>query len=94
MKMNTPDKRVPQRTCTGCRRCGDKSTFIRLAISEGRAVVDHYGTMPGRGAYICPDSDCLDKAIRKKSISRALKSGVSIDVDMLRQEIEDIEKQI
>jgi predicted RNA-binding protein YlxR (DUF448 family) len=50
--------------------------------------------MPGRGAYICPDSDCLDKAIRKKSISRALKSGVSIDVDMLRQEIEDIEKQI
>ncbi len=61
------DKKIPQRSCVICRVKADKDKLIRIAKSpDGKAVVDVHKKLQGRGIYICPDSDCIEKA--KKSM--------------------------
>jgi hypothetical protein len=36
-------------------------------------------TAPGRGAYVCPEKDCLDKALARRAFARAFRGPVSID---------------
>ena len=40
----------------------------------GDVVLDESGRAAGRGAYVCRSADCLDKAITKGALSRALKT--------------------
>lgn len=86
-------KRVPLRTCIGCRQSRDKHELIRVVrVDDQTARVDLTGRMNGRGAYICPDSACLMKAFRSKGLERALKVPVTEEVkDALSREIENIE---
>lgn len=66
-------KHKPQRSCTVCRAKSDKSDLIRVVRSpDGRAVVDAAKKLPGRGAYICPDSDCIEKAKKSGSLAHSL----------------------
>lgn len=66
-------KHSPQRSCTVCRAKTDKSDLIRVVRSpDGRAVVDAAKKLPGRGAYICPDSDCIEKAKKSGSLAHSL----------------------
>ena len=68
----------PQRSCTVCRAKSDKEDLIRIVKSpDGKAVVDVMKKLPGRGAYICPDSDCIQRA--KKSGVLAHSLGMSTD---------------
>jgi predicted RNA-binding protein YlxR (DUF448 family) len=49
-----------------------------LALDEGdRVIWDERGTAPGRGAYICPSSECLAEALKKNRLSRAFRKTVS-----------------
>ena len=67
-------KRKPQRTCLGCRTSKDKNELIRIVRSpEGTVSCDLTGKANGRGAYICPDSACLAKAVKSRALNRALK---------------------
>jgi len=71
------DKNVPIRTCVGCGRTGPKKELIRLVRGSDRAVgIDPTGGQAGRGAYLCPKSECLGAAMKRNRISRAL--GVAI----------------
>lgn len=75
----------PQRTCLGCRTEKDKSELIRIVRTpEGEIKVDPQGRMNGRGAYICPDPECLSAAIKRGAIARALKAPVP---ESLREEL-------
>lgn len=66
-------KHSPQRSCTVCRAKSDKADLIRVVRSpDGRAVVDVMKKLPGRGAYICPDSDCIEKAKKSGSLAHSL----------------------
>ncbi len=51
---------VPQRTCVACGRKRAKHELLRL-LPDGEAGVqwDHDQRGEGRGAYLCPDADCL-----------------------------------
>jgi predicted RNA-binding protein YlxR (DUF448 family) len=65
----------PIRTCVGCRQKAQRRDLIRLvwdAISHA-VVVDRQKCLPGRGAWLHPDVDCLKKAGRSKAIGRALR---------------------
>jgi predicted RNA-binding protein YlxR (DUF448 family) len=54
----------------------------------GVIVLDPSGKREGRGAYVCPTPDCLDKAVRRKGLERGLKAPVPPDaVERLRSEI-------
>ena len=70
-------KKIPMRQCMGCREMKQKRELVRVVRSpEGEVSMDLTGRKPGRGAYICPDPDCLKKAIKSKALSRAF--GVEI----------------
>ena len=66
-------KKIPQRQCMGCRERKAKRELIRVVRgTDGAVSLDFSGKAPGRGAYICPDTECLKKALRSKSLDRAL----------------------
>ncbi len=46
----------------------------------GDVLLDESGRAAGRGAYICRSADCLDKAIKKGALSRALKTPLPIEL--------------
>ena len=70
-------KTPPTRTCSGCGAKTEKSKLVRVVRSpEGEISIDLTGKKPGRGAYICPDPECLKKARKTKRISRSLKCEI------------------
>ena len=83
-------KKIPQRQCMGCRERRAKREMIRVVRSpEGNVSLDFGGKMNGRGAYICPDPECLKKAIRSKALDRSLEVTIPEDVyDRLNKEME------
>lgn len=82
-------KKIPMRMCTGCMEMKPKKELIRVVkSSEGEVSVDLTGKKSGRGAYICRDIGCLEKAFKAKRLSRNL--DISIDQEIynrLREEI-------
>jgi len=69
---------MPVRTCIGCRRAFDKRALVRLVAVEGTLVVDPGKRAPGRGAYICPERSCVDKAHSARgAFSRAFRKNVA-----------------
>jgi uncharacterized protein len=63
----------PVRTCLGCRQRAPRSSLLRVVARDGRAVVDTAARLPGRGAWVHPDSGCVENAIRRRAFGRALR---------------------
>ena len=84
-------KKIPQRQCMGCRERKPKRDMIRVVRgTDGEVSLDFGGKKNGRGAYICPDMECLKKALRSKSLDRALEVTIpELVYDRLRKEMED-----
>ena len=83
-------KKIPQRQCMGCRERKAKRELIRVVRSpEGQVSLDFHGKAPGRGAYLCPNMECLKKAIRSKALDRSLEVPIPEEIyDRLEQEME------
>ncbi len=76
-------KKVPQRMCVGCGQMRPKKELIRVVRTpEGAIELDTSpsGKRPGRGAYLCPDSECLAKAVKGKRLERSLEQPISDEV--------------
>ena len=83
-------KKIPQRQCMGCRERKAKRDMIRVVRgTDGNVSLDFGGKMNGRGAYICPDPECLKKALRSKALDRSLEVTIPEEVyDRLQKEME------
>ena len=83
-------KKIPQRQCMGCRERKAKRELIRVVRApEGTVNLDFGGKMNGRGAYICPQMECLKKALKSKALDRSLEVTIPQDVyDRLEKEME------
>ena len=46
---------------------------MRVVCVDGHAIVDIRRSMPGRGAWLHPDPDCLAQALRRRALPRALR---------------------
>ncbi len=74
-------KKVPIRMCIGCREMKPKKELIRIVKSpEGEISIDLRGKKPGRGAYICRDSVCLDKALKNRMLERAFGQKIQQEI--------------
>ncbi len=74
-------KKIPQRTCMACQEKKDKRELVRIVRSpEGEISVDMTGKKPGRGAYICPNLECLNKVIKSKRLERSLETTISQEI--------------
>lgn len=70
-------KNIPQRTCIGCNDKKDKKDFIRIVKdNENNISIDRTGKANGRGAYICDNIECLEKAIKNKKIEKSFKMAI------------------
>ncbi|MCR5147028.1 MAG: YlxR family protein [Clostridia bacterium] len=74
-------KNIPQRTCIGCNEKKDKNEFIRIVKdNQNNISIDKTGKANGRGAYICDNIDCLEKAIKNKKIEKSFKMNIDESV--------------
>ncbi|MBQ7341460.1 MAG: YlxR family protein [Oscillospiraceae bacterium] len=74
-------KKIPQRQCMGCRERKAKKDMIRVVRStDGTVMLDFSGKLNGRGAYVCPDPECLKKAQKSNSLGRALETEIPQEV--------------
>ncbi len=83
-------KKIPQRQCMGCRERKAKREMIRVVrCTDGQVRLDFSGKLNGRGAYICPDSQCLKKAQKARALERSLEVPIPEEVyDRLAGEME------
>ena len=83
-------KKIPQRQCMGCRERKAKRELIRVVrMTDGNVSLDFSGKLNGRGAYICPNAECLQKARKAKSFERSLETEVPEQVyERLNKELE------
>lgn len=87
-------KKIPMRQCLGCREMKPKRELIRAVKSpEGEVSLDFKGKAPGRGAYICPDRECLRKAIKTNALNRAFSVEIPAEVyDELTKQMEAMDE--
>ena len=82
-------KKIPQRQCMGCRERKNKRDMIRVVRgTDGSVSLDFSGKLNGRGAYVCPDEECLKKARKSKALERSLEVPIPEEVyDRLEKEM-------
>lgn len=82
-------KKVPQRTCIGCKAVRPKKELIRIVRTpENEVLVDPTGKKSGRGAYSCPNLNCLELAFKGALLDNAL--DIKLDEttkDQLREKL-------
>ena len=87
--MPVKPRKIPQRQCVGCREMKDKKALIRVVRSpEGAISLDFVGKKPGRGAYVCHDVACLQKARKSRALERAFETAIPAEVyDAMEKEL-------
>lgn len=89
-------KKIPMRQCIGCGEMRSKKELLRiLRTQEDEILLDTTGRKNGRGAYICPNAECLKKAKTSKGLERSFKMKIDEEIyDSLAKEIEIFEKSV
>lgn len=84
-------KKIPQRSCVICKQKKDKKELIRIVKNkENEVSIDKTGKKEGRGAYICNNIECLEKAIRTKVLKKVL--DINIDEEFYENIRESINR--
>ena len=85
-------KKIPMRQCMGCRERKAKRELIRVVrCTDGTVCLDFSGKLNGRGAYLCNDVACLQKAQKSKALERSLEVPIPEEVYVrLQGEMEGI----
>ena len=74
-------KKIPQRTCLGCGEAKPTKELIRIVKqNDGNIFIDKTGKANGRGAYICNNVDCLEKAIKSKRLDKSFELEISNEI--------------
>lgn len=79
------------RMCLGCQEMKPKKELIRIVRSkENDVCVDFTGKKPGRGAYICRNVSCFDRARKGKRLEKTFEAHIDEAVyDILKQQLEE-----
>ena len=88
-------KKIPLRQCVGCGEMKGKKDMMRvLKTAENEICLDITGKKNGRGAYVCKDKDCLQKAGKNKGLERSFKMSIPKEVyETLEKEFENLEAE-
>ncbi|HCF59476.1 MAG TPA: DUF448 domain-containing protein [Myxococcales bacterium] len=74
----------PTRTCIGCGARSPQGALVRLALRDGRVVLDPARRQPGRGAYLCGVS-CARKALSRRAFGKAFRGASTAEASLLEQ---------
>ncbi len=87
------NKKVPVRQCVGCREMKPKRELIRvIRTGEDTVCLDATGKKNGRGAYLCLNRECLERALKSRGLEHSLKTAVPKEIYAeFEKEIEKLE---
>ena len=73
----------------------NKKEMLRvLRTAQEGIVLDATGKKNGRGAYLCRNPQCLEKAIKNKGLERSLKVKIPEEVyDTLKKELSLLDEE-
>ena len=92
-------KKLPMRMCTGCGEMKPKKELVRVVKAPEKTdesgntlppeiSLDLTGKKPGRGAYLCRNAECLQKARKARRLERAFSCKIPDEVyDRMEEEI-------
>ena len=85
-------RKMPVRQCVGCQEMKNKKEMIRIIrTNEQEFLLDTTGKKNGRGAYLCPDTECFEKAVKNKGLERSFRQAIPKEVyEMLKKEMEKL----
>ena len=89
-------KKIPLRKCTGCGEMKPKKELVRVVKTpDDEVLIDLTGRINGRGAYICPNAQCLKIARKSKRIEKSFQMQIPDEVydKMEEEQMELLEKQ-
>ncbi len=88
-------KKIPLRQCVGCGEMKGKKDMMRvLKTTEEEICLDVTGKKNGRGAYLCRNKECLQKARKNKGLERSFKMSIPQEVyDALEREFESLDAE-
>ena len=77
--------------CLGCNEMKPKKELIRVVRSpEGDISLDTTGKKSGRGAYVCPNAECLRLARKSKKLEKSFSCRISDEVyDNMERELNE-----
>ena len=84
------------RSCVACRKSDEKQVLVRFVrLADGEVLCDPTGRKAGRGAYLCAERQCFDRARKAHLLDRALRTKLSeADYQRLEQELASQRDQI
>ena len=84
-------KKIPMRMCVACREMKPKKELIRVVRSpEGEISLDTTGKKSGRGAYVCPNAECLRLARKSRKLEKSFSCRISDEVyDNMERELNE-----
>jgi len=78
-----PQPTGPRRRCIASGQIDDKARLLRFAVGpDGQIVPDPGEDLPGRGLWLRPRPDMIDKARRKRLFARAARAQVTVPDDL------------
>ena len=84
----------PVRTCVGCRRRAAKNELLRVVAADSddgpEAVPDPSRSAPGRGAHLHPEPGCLELALRRRALVRALRASSGLRTETLEAYVQQL----
>jgi len=87
------DPHVPERTCAGCRGRDRRSDLVRLVRAEDGSIrADPSG--PGRGAYVHRSPACVDSALSRGALARALRTSIGPDEARKLRELIEMRRDV
>lgn len=83
-------RKIPMRKCIGCMESFPKKELCRIVkTKENEIFFDSSGKLNGRGTYICKKTECLDKSIKSKRLSKSLEAEIPEEIyEAIKNEIE------
>jgi uncharacterized protein len=95
-KQQPAAKHIPLRTCVVCRETSAKRTLTRLVRTENEGVqIDKTGKRNGRGAYLCDQASCWQRAVESDVLEKALRTTLTAeDRERIRQGMPQVSKQM
>ncbi len=78
-------RKIPLRKCLGCQISFPKKELCRIVkckTDEDIEIVkfDSTGKLNGRGAYLCKNTECFEKAVKAKRLPRALETQIPNEI--------------
>lgn len=69
-----------ERRCIVCRKPQQQNEMLRIAKINKDFIIDDKNKLGGRGAYICKNKECINTAIKKRTLNRAFKMQVDSSI--------------